>query len=140
MRANEKEFVGPLAKLCDKFISWKRAGGLKYNAERAMLLRFDYFSCNYSFPQDTLPRDLVERWCLKREHEHPRTHCSRIRAVKLFSNKLLFFLPHNSFMKITPYPTEAQPKKTVHTFRVRGMLQLKMKGSVFTIINPQIAI
>lgn len=89
MKENNNHFIGPLKEHCENFISWKRSGGLKYNTERAMLIRFDRFTCNYSFAPDTLPKEVVEKWCQKREHEHPRTHCSRIRTAKLFAQYMV---------------------------------------------------
>lgn len=115
MKENNNHFIGPLKKHCENFISWKRSGGLKYDTERAMLIRFDRFTCNYSFAPDTLPREVVEAWCQKRENEHPRTHCSRVRTAKLLAQYMVR-CGYNAYITYLPSEVKSKRKFLAHIY------------------------
>ena len=133
MNTNSFNFVGPLSKHCESFIAWKRSGGLKYEAEYDMLRRFDKFTCDYIFPKDTLPRNIVEKWCIKREHEHPRTQCSRIRVVKLLA---LYMSLRGYDAYVTCLPSEVKSRRMFHA-HIYTDSELKLIFNEIDNLNPK---
>lgn len=71
------EYTGPIGKHLEAFISEKRAVGFKYSAEAFRLREMDRLCIVLNTPPDSLPRNLVLEWGLKRSHESHKTWQSR---------------------------------------------------------------
>jgi integrase/recombinase XerD len=77
-----EEFHSSLAAHIAAFLHEKRACGYRYAAETATLQRFDRFLCKSGCSDETLSRELVERWTARQPHERPRTHKAKLLVVR----------------------------------------------------------
>jgi len=85
-------------------IEQKRSLGYKYQAEAAILRRFDLF-CRERYPQEkTLNREIVLHWSRQRPNEHPATLQGRVVPIRALAGYMINN-GHQAFMPpkgITP--------------------------------------
>jgi integrase len=79
------EFHSPLGELMSRFIREKQACGYRYDVGLHALRRLDNFLCESGLHAIALPRELIERWTAKRDHEQPGTQKVRITIVRQFA-------------------------------------------------------
>lgn len=89
-------YEGPLAKVCEDFISEKRALGYSYNTEAKHLREFSRFSVNHDFPINELPESVVNGWIARRPGETDRSQYSRLQLIKVFA-EYMQRLGYNAF-------------------------------------------
>lgn len=70
-------FRSTLAPLLEAFLRDKRARGYRYAREEYHLRQLDRFLAAAELDEQTLPRDLVERWLSQTVHRRPSTHRHR---------------------------------------------------------------
>lgn len=92
------EFHSPLSELMATFLREKQACGYRYDIGLHALRRLDNFLCEQGLHTVALPRELVERWTAKREHEQPGTQKVRIIMVRQFA----FFVRRQGFDAYVP--------------------------------------
>jgi len=79
-------FNGNCKELYPRYIEMKHALGCKYYSEERMLANFDRFLLA-EFPdlgENEITRTAIECWEIKRQHESPKTHSSRMLVVRKF--------------------------------------------------------
>ena len=64
------------------FLNEMRLTGRIYNTESYHLTVIDRDSLNADIAPDTLPRDFVENWAAKREHESTKTWANRTVVIR----------------------------------------------------------
>jgi integrase len=79
------EYCGVLQQHFRDFVKMKRAIGYKYNAEAALLKIFDKFTLDFHLPKNSLPKNVVSEWSVKRPHESDKTHKSRVHVVNMLA-------------------------------------------------------
>lgn len=84
MNAFNKSPVGDLAEIIQAFIQYKRSLGYKYKLEESLLYRFSLFSCSYTIPNQSIPKNLVEDWIRRRSGESLRTQALRVSSINVF--------------------------------------------------------
>lgn len=84
-RETKMEFHSPLGKLMATFMHEKQACGYRYDIGLHALRRLDNFLCEQGLHAIALPREVVERWTAKRDHEQPGTQKVRITIVRQFA-------------------------------------------------------
>lgn len=117
---------------CAAFVQWKRSLGYIYDTEALMLKRIDRFLCE-RYPDATiLSSSIVNDWCRKRDNEHPRTHCSRIRCIKQFAK---YLLSHGVDAFIPDLPSESKARRMFRA-HIYTSKELHMLFSYFDSIDP----
>lgn len=86
------EYTGPINKHLTDFIVEKRAVGFKYSSEAFRLREIDRLSIALDTPKDTLPRNLADKWGMKRLHESHKTWQSRQVVMRQLTT---YFINHN---------------------------------------------
>jgi integrase len=100
---NEFGFTGPLKDEMSAFILLKRCVGNKYEAEVAILKRFDRHLARNSPAITGLTKESVTGWCAKQPHEKPANQCSRASVIRQFAKYLdstghpAYILPDNYY-------------------------------------------
>ena len=84
MNVLNKSPVGDLAEIIQAFIQYKRSLGYKYKLEESLLYRFSLFSCAYKIPNQSIPKNLVDDWIIRRSGESPRTQALRVSSINVF--------------------------------------------------------
>jgi integrase len=79
------EFHSPLGWLMLKFIREKQACGYAYDIGIHALRRLDNFLCKCELQTIQLPRQVLDRWLAKRDHERPGTQKLRITIIRQFA-------------------------------------------------------
>lgn len=79
------EFHSPLGGLMLKFIQEKQACGYTYDIGIHALRRLDNFLCKCELQTIQLPREVLDRWLAKRDHEQPGTQKLRITIIRQFA-------------------------------------------------------
>jgi integrase/recombinase XerD len=92
------EFQSPLGELMAGFIQEKQALGYVYDVGIHALRQFDRFLCSIGWKSKELPRDVVESWTAKREHEQPGNQKKRMILIRQF----LLFLRRNGLKAHLP--------------------------------------
>lgn len=77
-------FVGPLKNQCKQFIGQKKALGCKYASETYVLSVFDRLSAQFSFPDNTLTKELVTEFAAKKEGESSKSFSNRATLIRQF--------------------------------------------------------
>lgn len=84
-KLKEYQFCGALSESCASFIAEKRAVGYIYNTEAKHLSEFSRFSEKFNFTKNTLPKEVVEAWIMRRPNDSDRNYYSRYALVKLLA-------------------------------------------------------
>lgn len=84
-RETKMEFHSPLGELMSTFLREKQACGYRYEVGLHSLRRLDRFLCEQGLHSIALPREMVDRWTAKRDHEQPGTQKLRITIVRQFA-------------------------------------------------------
>ncbi len=84
-RETKMEFHSPLGELMSRFLREKQACGYRYEVGLHALRRLDHFLCEQGLHSIALPREMVDRWTAKRDHEQPGTQKLRITMVRQFA-------------------------------------------------------
>jgi len=95
-------YEGILSDLCERFIAEKRALGCSYNGEAKKLREFSKFTLNFTFPQNTLPQEVVQAWYVKRPMDSDRNRYARLALVKLFAE----YMQRNGYDAYIPSKNE----------------------------------
>jgi len=130
--SNQIRFNSSLGEECAAFVRWKRSLGYVYDTEERMLQRIDRFLRESHPGAQSLSADIVNEWCQKREGEHPRTHCSRIRCIKQFA-KYLVAHGTDAFVPNLPSESKARQMFRAHIYTTK---ELHMLFSYFDSIDP----
>jgi integrase len=86
----EIEFLSRLNPVIKDFLREKRAMGLEYNLQAKILKRFDTFAKNYNFENNTLPKEIVDKWIAKNPnetHQNQRLRILTIRQLGLYMKR-----------------------------------------------------
>ncbi|ETX08292.1 MAG: integrase, partial [Candidatus Entotheonella gemina] len=97
-RASTQTWHSPVGSLMAQFIEEKQACGFSYLTESRILGRFDRFLKDHGLSEPVLPRDLVERWVVKRPHESKATQQLRFGLTCRFAT----FLIHHGYAAYVP--------------------------------------
>ncbi len=118
---NKYTYHGPFKMHIQNFIEIKQAIGYKYFTEAAHLKRFDRFTSEKYSQTNTLTKEIVMEWCIKKSYEKQENLCSRASIVRQFAIFLdniginAYVIPKNYFKsgeKYVPYIyTDTELKK-----------------------------
>ncbi len=65
----ESFFTGPLAPMCELFVSQKRAAGLAYRQQSILLRMFDDFCKDYAVRDYDITEEIAVAWAARRANE-----------------------------------------------------------------------
>jgi len=85
IRLKDYPFSGPLAPLCEQFIQEKRALGYQYNTESWYLSQFSKFTESFDGSCETLPREIVQAWLVRKPLESDKSRYSRYSVISQFA-------------------------------------------------------
>ena len=88
-------YSGPLKTSCEGFVQEKRAVGCLYNTEAKKLSEFSRFSLTFDFPENTLPKEVVQAWIAKKSTDSDRNQYARFLLISQFAK----------YMERLGYPT-----------------------------------
>ncbi len=83
--ASQATFTGPFAKLCYKFIAYKRSLGFNYTTVAEVMELFDTYTEGLNLPKPVLTREVVNGWIKKKPYESANTQQTRITAIRQFA-------------------------------------------------------
>lgn len=86
------DFTGPIAEQLKGFLEEKRALGYKYTSESWRLLQFDRLSKDPDIAPNTLPKELIDAWCVRTPTESTKTWHARITVTTQLTN---YFIAHD---------------------------------------------
>lgn len=78
-------YCGPLKAACEGFVQEKRAVGCLYNTEAKKMSEFSRFTLTFDFPQNTLPKEVVQAWIAKRPTDSDRNQYARFSLISQFA-------------------------------------------------------
>ena len=83
-RAKDELFVfsGPLASAANGLITYARMSGNHYNTEGRHLIHICELAETLNINPDTLPKTLVDKWCVKKDTESHKTWSNRIYVIR----------------------------------------------------------
>ncbi len=85
-------FTGPIAEQLTGFLQEKRALGYKYTSESWRLLQIDRLSKELNIAPNTLPKELIDAWCVHTPTESAKTWHARIAVTTQLTN---YFIAHD---------------------------------------------
>ena len=74
-------YTGPLAAACERFVQEKRAVGCLYNSEAKKLSEFSRFTMTFDFPENTLPKEVVQAWIARKSTDSDRNQYARFSLI-----------------------------------------------------------
>ena len=98
-------FTGPLAAIFHGLIAEKQGAGYQYDATAHDLVPLDRFSVEAGHREASLPRELVLRWAVKRDHETEATRQHRISLIRIVGD----------YMQRCGYPAYVHPRHAAGT-------------------------
>ena len=111
----DKNFVaGPFAEEISAFVAFKKSCGFKYLNSGYQLRSFDVF-CASKENESLTPQQLVDKWVLKRDDEHPNTRAGRVTPVRVFG-KYLTSIAHPQAFMIAVDAAQGRPPKPPYLF------------------------
>ena len=81
--------VTELEKLCDDFLSLKRATGLKYLSEEKYLRVFIRF-CKENVANENLPEDVIGQWIASDHNQSMKTKSNKVSLTKVLAQHLFY--------------------------------------------------
>jgi integrase len=103
------DYTGPIGRHLTDFIAEKRAVGFKYSSEAFRLREIDRLCIELNTPPDTLPRNLVEEWSVKRPHESHKTWQDRQVVMRQLTK---YFINHD----LDTHLTTIEPSRQSYNF------------------------
>lgn len=85
-------FTGPIDKQLKGFLQEKRALGYKYTSESWRLLQIDRLSKELNITPNTLPKELIDAWCVRTPTESTKTWHARITVTTQLTK---YFIAHD---------------------------------------------
>lgn len=86
------DFNGTIAEQLKGFLEEKRALGYKYTSESWRLLQIDRLSKQLNIAPNTLPKELIDAWCVRTPNESTKTWHARITVTTQLTN---YFIAHD---------------------------------------------
>lgn len=80
------DFTGPIAEHLKQFLEEKRTLGRKYTSESYRLLQIDRISKELNIAPNTLPKELIDAWCVRTFNESIKTWHARITVTTQLTN------------------------------------------------------
>ena len=76
------QYYGIFAEILYKYVAEKRGFGVAFNGEAKHLAGFDKFTVTLNLQQQTLTKEVVEKWMQIKPNENENNHSQRIRMVR----------------------------------------------------------
>lgn len=100
-------FKSQFADLLEGFLAEKRASGYKYNYAIRTLHDIDRALLCEALTPSEIPRELAERWLVRRPGEQPKSHAKRVVVMRQFSkflvrNGIPAYIPHDGYAPRKP--------------------------------------
>ncbi len=103
----KRTFYGPLRETISDFLDEMRLAGRIYNSESYHLTVIDRDTLADNIAPDQLPREFVEKWAAKREHESTKTWANRIIVIRKLGKYM-----QNRGMQAYVLPTDNRGKQS----------------------------
>lgn len=116
----------------EAFLAGKRAAGYKYNQSLRTLQYLDRFFSQEAVTSRKLPKEVVDRWSVRRPHEHPTTHAIRVGSIRQFAE----YLMRQGIPAYAPHPGYAAGKPSSFVPRILSITEVRNFLSAIDQMKP----